>query len=162
MNVNREWATPITMGAFMLSAVTGVLIFFHLDSGFNKFVHEWLSWVLLAGVVLHVAANFNGFRRHLDSRKGKILLGTFAVLLALSFLPAADRSEPSFLAPVRALAQAPIDTLAAVARVSPEKMRERLLARGLAPASGQDSLNDLIGADPRRQAEELRALLVAE
>ena len=31
MNIRREWMTPITAGTFMLSAVTGVLIFFHSD-----------------------------------------------------------------------------------------------------------------------------------
>lgn len=39
MAVQREWATPVAAGAFLLSAVTGVLIFFHIDSGLNKFVH---------------------------------------------------------------------------------------------------------------------------
>ena len=54
MSIKREWATPITIGAFLLSAVTGVLLFFHLDSGLNKLAHEWLSWVLLAAVAFDV------------------------------------------------------------------------------------------------------------
>ena len=37
------------MGAFTLSAVTGVLMFFHLDSGLNKAAHEWLSWAMVGG-----------------------------------------------------------------------------------------------------------------
>lgn len=36
----REWATPLTIGSFLLIAVTGVLMFFHLDSGLNKLAHE--------------------------------------------------------------------------------------------------------------------------
>jgi hypothetical protein len=67
----REWVTPIAAGAFLLSAVTGVLIFFHVDSGLNKVVHEWLGWVLLGGVALHVIANFSGFRRHLGARRDR-------------------------------------------------------------------------------------------
>ena len=47
MNIQRNWVTPITAGAFLLVGVTGVLIFFPADSGANKFVHEWLSLVLL-------------------------------------------------------------------------------------------------------------------
>lgn len=57
MTIRCERVTPITAGAFLLSAVTGMLIFFHADSGAKKFVHEWLSWVLLAGAGLHVAVN---------------------------------------------------------------------------------------------------------
>ena len=70
MNVQRSWATPIAAGAFLLSAVTGVLIFFHVDSGLNKAAHEWLSWLLLGGVVLHVLANLGGFKRHFATRGG--------------------------------------------------------------------------------------------
>mgnify|MGYP006339522549 CR=1 FL=1 len=55
MKLQRDWITPITMGAFGLLAATGVLMFFHIDSGLNEAVHEWLSWVLLGGVALHAA-----------------------------------------------------------------------------------------------------------
>lgn len=75
MAVQREWATPVAAGAFLLSAVTGVLIFFHIDSGVNKFVHEWLSWVLLGAVALHLVANFGGFKRHLVTRRSQVLTG---------------------------------------------------------------------------------------
>jgi hypothetical protein len=40
MTIQREWVTPIAAGAFLISAVTGVLIFFHVDSGLNKVAHE--------------------------------------------------------------------------------------------------------------------------
>ena len=42
MKISREWATPLTIGAFGLMSVTGMLMFFHLDTGFNKLAHEWL------------------------------------------------------------------------------------------------------------------------
>jgi hypothetical protein len=51
MAIQRERVTPIAAGAFLLSAITGVLIFFHVDSGLSKLAHEWLSWALLGGVV---------------------------------------------------------------------------------------------------------------
>ena len=95
MNVQRSWATPIAAGAFLLSAVTGVLIFFHVDSGLNKAAHEWLSWLLLGGVVLHVLANLGGFKRHFASRGGLAVMGAFALALALSFIaPAAEGLQP--------------------------------------------------------------------
>ena len=97
MNVQRSWATPIAAGAFLLSAVTGVLIFFHVDSGLNKAAHEWLSWLLLGGVVLHVLANLGGFKRHFATRGGLAVMGAFALVLALSFIaPAAELSPNGF------------------------------------------------------------------
>jgi hypothetical protein len=71
MNIpTREWATPLTAGTFLLMAVTGVLIFFHLDSGLNKAAHEWLGWAMIVGVAAHIVANLPAFKRYLTSRVG--------------------------------------------------------------------------------------------
>ena len=112
MNIQREWVTPFAAGAFLLSAVTGILIFFHVDSGLNKAAHEWLSWLLLGGVVFHVLANIGGFKRHLGIRRGQLLIGAFVLTLVLSFVGAGDKDGPPFGPPIRALAAAPLTTLA--------------------------------------------------
>lgn len=41
MSSLRKWATPLTIGSFLLMGVTGILMFFHLDIGLNKLAHEW-------------------------------------------------------------------------------------------------------------------------
>jgi hypothetical protein len=162
MTVQREWATPVAVGAFLLSAVTGVLIFFHIDSGLNKFVHEWLSWVLLGAVALHLVANFCGFKRHLVTRRGQVLMGAFALILTLSFVsPGGQESEPPFAPPIRALSAAPLTTLAQVARLRPEQLRERLTTAGLEPTSDQQRLADLIGPDMRKQVQVMSILFAA-
>lgn len=156
MNIQRNWVTPITAGAFLLSAVTGVLIFFHIDSGANKFVHEWLSWVLLGGALLHTTANFTGLKMHLRSRRGQALVGIFVVALALSFIPlGGDKGEPPFMAPVRALGESSLTTLAQVAQITPEQLRERLAKAGIQPSSDQQTLAELVGPDARKQMNVL-------
>lgn len=155
MSIKREWATPLAAGAFLLSAVTGVLIFFHVDSGLNKVVHEWLSWVLLGAVALHLVANFPAFRRHLGSRRGQVLIGAFVVLLALSFVSVGKKPEPPFVAPLRALSAAPLSTVAQVARVEPQEFRKRLAQAGLQPTSDEQSIADLVGPDSRKQVQAM-------
>lgn len=156
MNIQRNWVTPVTAGAFLLSAVTGVLIFFHVDSGANKFVHEWLSWILLGGALLHTLANFNGLKAHLRSRRGQVLIGVFVVALVLSFIPlGGGKSEPPFMAPVRALGESNLATLAQVAQVTPAELRNRLGKAGVHADSDQQTLAELVGADTRRQMQVL-------
>ena len=162
MPIQREWATPLTAGAFLLSSVTGVLIFFHIDSGLNKFAHEWLSWALLAGVTLHVAANFGGFKRYFSTRLGQWLLGAFALVLLLSFFNPGEKKEPPFAPPIRALSAAPLTTLAQVAELTPEQLRERLIKAGLQPVSDQQSLSELTGPDLRRQVQAINGILGRE
>lgn len=156
MAIQREWVTPIAVGAFLISAVTGVAIFFHIDTGLAKVAHEWLSWLLLFAVLLHVGANFFGFKRYFSSGKALALMGVAMLVLVASFMPlggerGGEGGKP-FMKPVRALAAAPLSTLAAVAKISPEQLRERLAKANVpAPTSDAQSLADLVGPDGRKQ-----------
>jgi hypothetical protein len=159
MNLRREWITPIVVGAFLLTGVTGVLIFFHVDTGMNKVVHEWLSWILLGGAALHAALNFTALKRHLVARRGQLVVGAFLLVLALSFAPLIqDRGEGHSMTTVQALSQAPIATLAEVAKITPDEMRQRLATAGVAATSDAQNLNELVG-DTHRQMHILGEVL---
>ena len=160
MKIKRDWATPITAGAFFLTAVTGILMFFHLDSGINKVAHEWLSWILVIAAGLHIVSNFTGFKRYFTSRKGQVFMGGFALLLALSFIPVGNvGGEPPFVAPIKSLSAAPIRTLAEVAKVKPEQIAERLTNEGFTVQSNEQSVSEVVGGDLRKQMTVLKILL---
>ncbi|WP_066154402.1 DUF4405 domain-containing protein [Hydrogenophaga pseudoflava] len=163
LSAQRPWITPVVMGAFLLSAVTGVLMFFHLDSGLNKTAHEWLSWAMVIGVGLHVLLNMPAFKRYLKQTTGRVVIGAFALVLALSFIPAggSSGSEPGFAPPVRALAKAPISVLAQVAGTSTEDLKAKLQAQGLTVTSDQQSVADLVGPDLRKQIGTISKVLPA-
>jgi Domain of unknown function (DUF4405) len=161
LSTQRPWITPVVIGAFSLSAVTGVLMFFHLDSGLNKTAHEWLSWVMVIGVGLHVLLNMPAFKRYLKQTTGRVVIGAFALVLALSFIPAggSSGSEPGFAPPVRALARAPITVLAQVAGTSTDALKAKLQAQGLTITSDQQSVADLVGPDLRKQIGTITKVL---
>lgn len=160
MSIQRKWVTPITAGAFLLSAVTGVLIFFHLDSGADKPVHEWLGLLLIAAAILHVTANFAGLKLHLATLRGQLLIGAFVIVLLVSFTFIGNESgEPPFVQPIRALAQAPLTTLAQVAQVTPKELRTRLSQAGIESTSNAQSLSELVGVDTRKQMQVLGTVL---
>ena len=159
MKLQRDWVTPITMGAFGLLAATGVLMFFHLDSGLNETAHQWLSWVLIAGVAMHAAVNWAGVKRHLAGWRARAALGVFAVLLAASFLPLGGKGEPPFVPPLRALADAPLPVLAQVAQTSPDELRDRLQRAGVTVRSDADTVHALVGDDTRAQIRVLGQVL---
>lgn len=160
MNLQRQWVTPLTIGAFVLMAVTGVLMFFHLDRGLNKLAHEWLGWIMVVGVVLHSVVNWGALVRHFRQTTGRVLIGVFVLVLGLSFFAGAGQGgEPPFAAPVHALARVPLSTLAQVGGLTSEQLRARLQAAGVTAATEQQSLEALIGADLRRQVQVLGAVL---
>lgn len=158
--INRAWVTPFTAGAFLLSAVTGVLIFFHIDSGANKFVHEWLSWALLTGVALHTFTNWNAFKKHLSVPSSQLIVGIFVVALAVSFISfGKGGGKPPFMRSIKALADAPLVTLAAVAQISPEELMTRLTRAGFQPLPTHKSLSDIVGNDVGKQMRVLNGML---
>jgi cytochrome bd-type quinol oxidase subunit 1 len=160
MMIQRDWATPLTIGSFFLLAVTGVLMFFHLDTAWNKAAHEWLSWLLLAGAAAHITANFTAFRRYFSAPKGRAIMLVCAVLLGMSFLPlGGEDDKPPFVAPVKALALAPLPVVAQVAGVSTEEMRARWVAAGLQTHADTDSVASLTGNDLKQQMVLLSKVL---
>lgn len=160
LNPHRPWITPIVIGAFLLSATTGALMFFHLDSGLNKTAHEWLSWAMVIGVMLHVLLHMPAFKRYFTQTSGRVIVGLFALVLALSFIPAGGGgSEPGFAPPVRALATAPITVLAQVAGISTDDVKTRLHAAGFTVTSDQQSVADLVGGDLRAQIGTMTKVL---
>lgn len=164
MRISRDWATPLTMAAFGLMAVTGVLMFFHLDSGFNKPAHEWLGWALLAGVGLHAAANWTALKRHLvASRRGQAIVALGLLLTAASFAPQPVREgggSPPQMA-LRAVLNAPVQHLAPLAGQTPEALLARLRSAGYPQAEAGSTLGDLAGHQREQEAQLLRLVFSA-
>ncbi len=159
MKFSREWATPLTAGSFIVLAVTGLLMFFHLDRGLNHLAHEWLGWLLVLGVICHVTANSLGFKKHISGSRGKAVIVAFSLILVFSFIQPEERKRPpGWAQPVKALAFMPLKELAVVAKMSVEEVRERLTEDGLSPMSDEQSIKDLVGHNLRRQVGALNAI----
>jgi hypothetical protein len=159
MKFSRNWATPLTAGAFIVLAVTGLLMFFHLDRGLNHLAHEWLGWLLVFGVLCHVTANFLGFKKHITGNLGKAVIVAFLLILGLSFIQPEERKKPpGWAQPVKALAFMPLNELAIVAKMSVKEVRERLTDDGLTPVSDEQSIKDLVGHNLRQQVKALNAI----
>jgi len=139
----RTWATPLTVGAFFLMAGTGVLMFFELDDGLVTVVHQWLSWLFLAGVAGHITANFRPFKHHLKSSWGRASVALFGVVLIVSFFSWGLTTGPQLERPIEeALIDAPLSALADVTHTSADELVRRMKKHGVS-AKGQQSIRDL-------------------
>jgi hypothetical protein len=158
--VSRQWATPLTMGVFALLATTGGLMFFHLDSGVQKSVHEWLGWGMVAAVAAHGAANWVGLRRYLaEPGRARVILGVAAALLVLSFVvaPNGGSSAPPPVLALRAVAAAPLKDVAPIAGKSVAQLRADLAAAGVMLPSDEASIGSVVGGDRERLGRAMTA-----
>lgn len=87
LTLSRQWVTPLLTGSFLLSALTGILLFFKMHLGLIKPFHEWLSWILVVAAVLHCILNYAPLCKSLTPRLGRIIVVVFVLLTLGSLLP---------------------------------------------------------------------------
>jgi len=140
----REWATPITIGAFALSAITGIMLFFKIQLGLVKPAHEWLSWLLVVGTILHLIANWQAFVLYISKPVGKGILIFFTLLICVSFLPLGGEHGGN---PVKRIAdtliQNPLWEVAQAANHSPDEAMNILQSKGLHIESNKQTIREI-------------------
>lgn len=160
MKLNRDWVTPLLTGAFALMAVTGILMFFHLDSGLNKLAHEWVGWVMVAAVLLHLAISWFGFKRYFTQPgKARPILALSALVIAGSFVPlgGSPGPNPPMLA-LRAVTAAPLAQVAPLTGRTAEQLVAELKAAGFEVKDLQQPLSAVTGRDREREGRALKLM----
>lgn len=158
----RSWATPVTIGSFVLIAVTGVLMFFHLNTPLNKAAHEWLGWFLLVGVGAHLWLNWRAFSTYFKRRGALAIMGVFAAVLLVSFAPiSGGKAELPIRQMVESMTQAPLASVAVVAGKTPDAVLAALVAT-YPQANAEQSISDLTGGDMEQSSALLAQVFAAQ
>lgn len=156
----REWATPFTIGAFLLTALTGILLFFKINLGLVKPAHEWLSWLLIIGTAGHLALNWRPLVRSLSRPVGKIIFFVFIVLTCASALPLNEgkkRQHPA-VEIADTLAQAPLSAVAQVAHRNREETLSVLSGAGIRLVGGEQTIQEIADDNGRKPLDVLALL----
>ncbi len=154
----RSWATPLVTSGFFVMAVSGTMMFFHLQPGLTKDIHQWAGWLLVVGAAAHVAQNWRPFVQYLKRRNGQVFLAAGAALLAAGFVGGgADAGRPDVGALVSALARHRIAEVAALNGEAPEALVARLAAGGVTAAADQ-TVAEVAGDDIGQEMRLLQML----
>lgn len=147
MNANtvRKWSTPLTIGIFVLMAVTGLLMFFHWDSGFNKLAHEWVGLLFVFAVAMHVYANFASFSKHIKQPKRSAIIAVCVGVLALSFISLPGVGKPSPRIVIQKLVNVPIEQLVPASGKTSQDIERIFAAHGVDAVNMQHSISALAG-----------------
>lgn len=157
--------TPLTTGLFLVSAVSGVALFFHWSSGTFHAMHEWLSMALLIPFALHVWKNWNALMGYL--RRGYLIWPLVASLVvALPFAwgslqgGGAGGGNPAFRA-VGLMTQAPLTDIAPLLHQAPEELLAELQSKGVKAESVDESLEQMAKASDTTAMALLAQLMPA-
>ncbi|MEZ5535904.1 MAG: DUF4405 domain-containing protein [Thiolinea sp.] len=155
----RSWATPITVGSFIISMVTGVVLFFHWNLGLAKPAHEWLSWFMLLGVIMHLIINWRAFKNYFSKRIPLVVMAVFVIVTVLSLLPLTGSKEggnprAAMFKLMHTVEAAPLSTLATLAKTTPEALMTRLQEQGVSVDSADQTLDE-VAAENGKQVSSL-------
>jgi len=162
--IQRNWVTPFTFGAFILCAVTGILMFFKIHIGLVKPAHEWLSWLMVVAAAFHLARNRRAFARALARPAAKAVAAVFFLLLGASLLPLGNdqgdagkrRRQTDQI--TEALTHAPLATVAKIANRMPEETLQILWGKGVKAQSMEQSIQEIAEENSQRAMDVLAIL----
>lgn len=161
-----RYATPLMTGLFIVSLVSGVALFFHVGSAWFHSMHEILSMVLIAPFVLHLWKNWRPFLNYFKRRPMALSLAAstaaalvFVVPVMTAASSGAPGGRPEF-ALLRAMQNAPLDTVAPIFGQDGNGLAEQLRAGGFMVASTTDTLDGIAKASGK-STTEIAAVLAA-
>jgi hypothetical protein len=153
----RTWATPLMIGSFALSAITGILLFFHVQLGLAKVLHQWFSWLLVMGGLFHVMGSWRPFTKYFFKPLALGIIGLFALFIVVSFIPAGDTRKGGMPANRMAglISETSLETVAAVADHQPEEVIKDLTSKGLMIKSKDESIREIAVSNGKENSEIL-------
>ncbi|MFT8807242.1 DUF4405 domain-containing protein [Gluconobacter sp.] len=148
----NRYGTPLTTGFFIVSAVTGVAMFFHWAPIAFHPIHEWLSMVLLAPFILHLVKNWTSLVNYARRRTLFVpLIIAFAACVPFFFQGpgghSGNRRTASIALPV--LEHAPLSEIAPLIHMDGEGLVHRLQSKGYTVGSVEQTLGDIAKASGR-------------
>lgn len=151
----KSWATPLATGTFIILAVTGILMFFKIETGFIGPVHEWLSWALTAGVALHIAANWKSFTAYFSRKPALAIIGTGLLVTLISvFAPVKKESNPRMNI-LRAVESSSLETVAGVAAEKSETIISKLQSKGITVEKPSMTIREIAAKNSREEKDIL-------
>lgn len=155
MSSLKSWATPLATGTFIILAVTGTLMFFKIETGLIGPVHEWLSWALIAGVALHIAANWKSFTGYFSRKPALSIIGTGLLITLISvFAPVEKESNPRMNI-IKAVESSSLEAVAGVAGEKSETIITKLSGKGITVETPSMTIKEIAAKNSKEEKDIL-------
>lgn len=157
-----RYATPAMTSLFVISLISGVIIFFHIGPAWLHGVHEWLSLLLAVPFILHMWRNWRPFVNYFKRAAMPLSLAAgVAAVAAFGIVPAGaegERSGPPQFALAAAMIAATPAAVAPVLGVTPDDLVRELKAAGFANADAASPMKTIAEAAGKKPADLYKVL----
>jgi Na+/melibiose symporter-like transporter len=133
--LSRSFITPLITIIFLVVALSGLLMFFHVFDGYTEVVHEILGLFFVVFSVLHVILNWKAFKIYFKKRV--FILSTIVVAVISILLVIQQLNSPKFdTILIERITDAPIEDVLKVLQVDSIVVVKRLEANGISYIEG--------------------------
>lgn len=158
-----RYATPSITSLFVVSLISGTVIFFHLGPAWLHGVHEWLSLLLAAPFALHLWKNWRPFTLYFKRAAMPLSLaaGVLAVA-AFAIAPSGEaegRSGPPQFALASAMVAATPEVVAPVLGVTPDVLVGKLKEAGFEGADAATPIKSIADASGKTSNDVYRVMV---
>lgn len=157
-----RYATPSITSLFVISLISGAVVFFHVGPVWLRGVHEWLSMLLFVPFALHLWKNWRPFALYFKRSAMPLSLaaGMLAVA-AFALAPSGEaegRSGPPQFALASAMVASTPKTVAPVLGVTPDALVAKLREAGFAGADAETPIKSIADASGKTSNDAYRVM----
>ena len=135
MKLSRSFISPLITIIFLVVALSGLLLFFHIFDGYTEVVHEILGVIFVVFSVLHVILNWKALKIHFKKRV--FILSTIVVAVISILLVIQQQKSPKFdTILIERITNAPIEDVLKVLQVDSIVVVKRLEENGISFIEG--------------------------
>ena len=135
MKLSRSFITPLITIIFLVVALSGLLMFFHIFDGYTEVVHEILGVIFVVFSVLHVILNWKALKIHFKKRV--FILSIIVVAVISILLVIQQQKSPKFdTILIERITNAPIEDVLKVLQVDSIVVVKRLEENGISFIEG--------------------------
>lgn len=135
MKLSRSFITPLITIIFLVVALSGLLMFFHIFDGYTEVAHEILGVIFVVFSVLHVILNWKALKIHFKKRV--FILSTIVVAVISILLVIQQQKSPKFdTILIERITNAPIEDVLKVLQVDSIVVVKRLEENGISFIEG--------------------------
>lgn len=149
-HVLTRWGTTLIVWSYLVTAVTGVLLFYRIHTPPNEVLHIWIGMLMVVAFIPHIMRNWRTFLGYFRKPPMYAALAATAIISAAFAYPAVTQTgdrggRPDFRAMFAvsdALANAPVSDLAPFLHTDAQGVVARLNRLGLKVAGPDATLSE--------------------
>jgi len=140
----KKYITAISAALFLVVAVSGLAMFFHVGEDLVKEMHQWLAVIFVAAIGLHIFRNWGGMMTYVRRRTIMAPVALAALAAAAFIVPAAlsGGEDPRHIL-MQSLQEAKLADLGRVLDVPADSLVARLEKEGFTVGSTEQRLSEI-------------------